>query len=1610
MSTLKKKNIISPGTIEDDNEIISATDLSSRPADNAYLLYQADHAIYSDPVNLNKSLAASPESAAFTWQFRKNSTSQSETLQIQEDTLSAGNTAVNAAENVYKSKTISTYSSAVLIVPADGSGKISFALSSGFSGMNFNTDSAKPYVFSSALSYTDVQTASYTANPSTNQLIKFKTWEQGGPYNNLCPLDPSTGQRSVVGCVATAASQILYYWKYPKSITFSATDNYVSDGANGVINIPTDAASLKFPTFSELNSYLYNIKYDFSDQEVAALSFAVGIKFEMGYSSNESGAWVIPGPFKKDFNFISAGVLKSEYKTNAGITKKMDLSSAAVISILADNLNNGCPIFTAIRQTSTGSGHAVVIDGFRSSDNYFHFNMGWGKAPANQKEYDGWYSLNNIYYGAYDKIEALVIDLFPTGTLNQTYTVTNTNDYGAGSLRRAVEMANNKNGADTIVFDSALAGQIIKLTTGEITITDDLNIAGFASNTVTVSGGWTGSAGTGGRIFYVSDGDVSKSLNVSISGLKLTAGYSSENGGAIYNEESLALERVSVTGSKAVNGGAIDSKSSLEISNSVISGNVASGDGGGIYITSEGSLTSLNNTIVGNTAGNKGGGLDSGSSSLKLDNTIIAANNAKTNSDILGNASSSSSNNIIGNSEGTNIANGVNGNQAGTALAPLDAGFVTLPKAGADAVWGTTDDIKGDYYLKANSIAVNSGNNSAISADYEFDINGNTRVTDSTVDIGAYEYHVPDTVKPSVPDGLVDDNTAGNIILLDWNDSTDDFSGINKYQVQVDDSATFGSPERNLSVTESQAIISGLSDKSYFWRVRAQDNAGNWSDWSVQDSFIVATPDTAPPTVPSTLRQSISGASAALDWSDSYDSKSGLKQYEIQIDDSYSFNSPEQYLTSDISNLTVKFDSDGLRYWRVRAQDNTGNYSTWSVFSSFSIAIPDTLPPETPSVLKETVTGGAVLLDWNDSTDNKSGVNHYRVQVDNNADFSTPEYDSAPVVSNAYFSGLGDGTYYWRVKALDKAGNWSAWSTSGDFTIILPDIVAPSMPSGLTQSVIQGTAMLDWSDSTDDKSGVKRYEIQVDRHNDFLSPDQSTSATGSAVTVSGFADGSYFWRVRAQDNAGNYGSWSSSSNFTVLLDFVAPSIPKDLKPTAGAAGSGSVYLDWKDATDDKSGVKQYSIQIDDNSDFSSPAKTASSSISQATVTDLAAGKYYSRVRTQDKAGNFSAWSNVASFLLTPKDVAANDYKAAADIAAVDNSVGFGDASDCYKLTMTNAGLLTLTLSGLSGDANLSLLDSNGRVLKSSSNKGLANESIANLALLSGTYYVKVAAADNGKLADNIKYTLTHTEKYYPVDKAANEYKTAKDISNIDNWVGFGDAADFYKLSMTGAGALTLGLSGLSGDANLSLLDANGRVLKTSAKRGLAGEAIATNLLAGTYYVKVAGATKDVNADYTLTHAEKYCPVDTAGNSFTAASRITQGTTTAEWLGFGDKEDYYKFELAANTAVELKMTGLSSDVNLYLYDSSKRQIAASAKTGKADEAIAKTLKAGTYYVKTLLAGKDDTAYSLAFSNAITVVKIGSLQLFSSSSTGIGNSSSALDSNANDQRKNYGMLAS
>jgi len=67
-----------------------------------------------------------------------------------------------------------------------------------------------------------------------------------------------------------------------------------------------------------------------------------------------------------------------------------------------------------------------------------------------------------------------------------------------------------------------------------------------------------------------------------------------------------------------------------------------------------------------------------------------------------------------------------------------------------------------------------------------------------------------------------------SIPLFDWQDVT----GASQYQIQVDNDNNFNSPNIDLSVTPSQLQVSspGLTNDTYYWRVRAGTPYGVWSE------------------------------------------------------------------------------------------------------------------------------------------------------------------------------------------------------------------------------------------------------------------------------------------------------------------------------------------------------------------------------------------------------------------------------------------------------------------------------------------------------------------------------------------------------------------------------------------------------------------------------------------------------------------------------------------------------------------------------------------------------------------------------------------------------------
>lgn len=84
-------------------------------------------------------------------------------------------------------------------------------------------------------------------------------------------------------------------------------------------------------------------------------------------------------------------------------------------------------------------------------------------------------------------IAAASLTLLPTTALAATFTVTNLNDSGLGSLRQAIidANANVQAGAHTIRFQAGLRGDIVLLTQLP-KISRDLNIVGPGADTLTI--------------------------------------------------------------------------------------------------------------------------------------------------------------------------------------------------------------------------------------------------------------------------------------------------------------------------------------------------------------------------------------------------------------------------------------------------------------------------------------------------------------------------------------------------------------------------------------------------------------------------------------------------------------------------------------------------------------------------------------------------------------------------------------------------------------------------------------------------------------------------------------------------------------------------------------------------------------------------------------------------------------------------------------------------------------------------------------------------------------------------------------------------------------------
>jgi hypothetical protein len=197
---------------------------------------------------------------------------------------------------------------------------------------------------------------------TVSPLLGSIKWNQGAPYNDLCPvIDQTTGEKAVTGCVATGMAQVMKYHQWPEKGVGS--NSYTTN--TNKITLSLDFSKTTFDWANMTNTYS-NASTTAQKNAVATLMYNCGVAVNMDYAqSSGANTKTMANALKNNFG----------YNANLQFYSRNFFNRAEWINLLKTELNAARPILYS--GYSNEAGHLFVCDGY-DSNGLFHFNWGWG--------------------------------------------------------------------------------------------------------------------------------------------------------------------------------------------------------------------------------------------------------------------------------------------------------------------------------------------------------------------------------------------------------------------------------------------------------------------------------------------------------------------------------------------------------------------------------------------------------------------------------------------------------------------------------------------------------------------------------------------------------------------------------------------------------------------------------------------------------------------------------------------------------------------------------------------------------------------------------------------------------------------------------------------------------------------------------------------------------------------------------------------------------------------------------------------------------------------------------------------------------------------------------
>ncbi len=484
-------------------------------------------------------------------------------------------------------------------------------------------------------------------------------------------------------------------------------------------------------------------------------------------------------------------------------------------------------------------------------------------------------------------------------------------------------------------------------------------------------------------------------------------------------------------------------------------------------------------------------------------------------------------------------------------------------------------------------------------------------------------------------------------------------------------------------------------------------------------------------------------------------------------------NEPLPQAAGSSESFTVTGLDPGTDYYfAIKTADEVPN---WSVLSNVVLRSTDqetTPPANIASLATGAVTNSSVLLTWTAPGDdgNTGTASQYDVRYSTSpitaANFGSattvtgePTPSAAGAADSFVVTGLNAETeYYFAVKTADEVPNWSGISnvvsaTTGSETN------APSTIANLTAiNPAESTITLAWTAPGDDGTvgTAAQYDIRYAttsiNGSNFASatPATGVAAPQAAGTPETHTVGSlqpnttYYFAIKAVDDAGNWSNLSNVVNSKTLQDQTAPAGINDLQAETGA-GDGQINLGWTAPGDDGylGQAAAYEVRYSQNNltplNWSQadiwmlpPTPSMSGMEDSLILTGLTPGqRYWIGVRAWDDGSNASPISNIvatdASFNLSLDADDDNGAELPSEYALKQNYPNPFNPETRIDYALPRSGHVTVSIYNALGQETVRLVDEAQSAGTYSVNWAGLDQSSNPVA--SGVYFYRIATED-----------------------------------------------------------------------------------------------------------------------------------------------------------------------------------------------------------------------------------------------------------------------------------------